>query len=308
VFDRLVVDSQMGPLRCVSTSDLKIGYYQAGSGPIVVLLHGFPYDIHAYVDVAPLLVGRGLRVVVPYLRGCGATHFLHTETPRSAAPVAFALDLLEMLDALDIDRAVFAGFDWGGRTARAGAALWPRRCAGLVVGGSYLNRRADSALGLAGAERECALWYQYYFLTERGRVGLTENRRGIAELLWRQWSPGWKFTDAEFERTAEAFDNPDWVEIALHNYRHRLAGDAGDPRHAALARRLAATGPISAPTVTLDGGMHGVPSATDGRAWSGAFDGTWVHRVVPEAGHNIPQEQPRAFADAVVSIAVDAPS
>jgi pimeloyl-ACP methyl ester carboxylesterase len=296
----------MEPLRRARTSDLEVGYYQAGSGPVVVLLHGFPYDIHACADVAPLLVDRGLQVVVPYLRGCGATRFLRTATPRSAAPVAFALDLVEMLDALGFDRAVFAGFDWGGRTALASAALWPGRCAGLVVGGSYLNRQDDRAHGLAAAERECALWYQYYFLTERGRLGLTENRRGITELLWRQWSPGWGFTSTEFERTAEAFDNPDWVDIALHNYRHRLAGAEGDPRHATLARRLATTGPISAPTLTLDGEAHGVLSAPDRRAWRPHFAGPWGHRVVAGAGHNIPQEQPEAFADAVVSVAREA--
>jgi pimeloyl-ACP methyl ester carboxylesterase len=293
----------MKPLHRVSTRDLEIGYYDVGSGPAVVLLHGFPYDIHAYTEVTPLLVEHGLRVVVPYLRGCGATRFLRPGTPRSAAPSAFAADLVGLLDALRLDHAVLAGFDWGGRTAYASAALWPRRCAGLVISGSYLKHRQGHATGLAEARRECALWYQYYFLTERGRAGLINNRRAIAELLWRQWSPGWQFTAAEFERTAEAFDNPDWVDIALHNYRHRLAGAEADPQHAELARRLEAAGPITAPAITLDGASHGVDSVPEGgQAWEPHFAGAWAHRLVPAAGHNIPQEQPGAFADAVLAV------
>jgi pimeloyl-ACP methyl ester carboxylesterase len=289
----------MAPVRRVETSVLTVGYYDVGTGPAVVLLHGFPYDIHAYADVAPMLAVQGFRVIVPYLRGCGATRFLDATFPRTAEQAALASDII---DCLDLPQAVLGGFDWGARAACAAAALWPGRCAGLVSAGGYVIHDLERATIPAAPERECALWYQYYLATERGRVGLTVYRRELARLLWRQWSPRWPFSDAEFERTAAAFDNPDWVEVALNNYRHKLGAVPGDSRYADRALQLQGLPRIEVPTITLDGGAHGVLPASDGSEWSAFFPRHLEHRVVAGAGHNIPQEQPRAFAEAVLAL------
>jgi pimeloyl-ACP methyl ester carboxylesterase len=289
----------MAPVRRVETSVLTVGYYDVGTGPAVVLLHGFPYDIHAYADVAPMLAAQGFRVIVPYLRGCGATRFLDATFPRTAEQAALASDII---DCLDLPQAVLGGFDWGARAACAAAALWPGRCAGLVSAGGYVIHDLERATIPAAPERECALWYQYYLATERGRVGLTVYRRELARLLWRQWSPRWAFGDAEFERTAAAFDNPDWVEVALNNYRHKLGAVPGDSRYADRALQLQGLPRIEVPTITLDGGAHGVLPASDGSEWSAFFPRHLEHRVVAGAGHNIPQEQPRAFAEAVLAL------
>lgn len=296
--------TRLEPLRQVETEVLSIACYEAGpaDGPAVMLMHGFPYDIHSYVDVAPRLVAHGCRVVVPYLRGYGPTRFRDAQTPRSGEQAAVGADMIALMDALGIERAVFAGYDWGGRAACVGAALWPERCIGLVSVNSYLIQDIAGAMTPARAERELALWYQYYFQIERGCAGLAANRREIAKLLWKQWSPDWAFDEACFERTALSHDNPDYVDVVIHSYRHRYGLAEGDPQYADIQRKLAALPPITVPSITLDGAGDGVAPATDGRASAAQFVGRRVHRVVPGAGHNLPQETPEAFVDAVMEL------
>jgi pimeloyl-ACP methyl ester carboxylesterase len=292
---------RLEPLRHVDAGVLNIAYYEAGpaDGPVVMLLHGFPFDIHAYVDVAPQLAAKGCRTIVPYLRGYGPTRFRDPATPRSGEQAAIGADLIALMDALGVKRGVFAGYDWGGRAACVAAALWPDRCTGLVSVNGYLIQDIAKAMAPAKPEREVALWYQYYFQLERGRAGLAANRRGIARILWRQWSPNWQFDDAAFERTAEAHDNPDYVDVVIHSYRHRYGVADGDPQYAELQRRLAALPVIAVPTITLDGDGDGVAPATDGTRSAAKFTDRRSHRVIPRAGHNLPQEEPDAFADAV---------
>jgi pimeloyl-ACP methyl ester carboxylesterase len=295
---------RLEPLRHVDAGVLNIAYYEAGpaDGPAAVLLHGFPYDIHSYVDVAPLLAEQGCRVIVPYLRGYGSTRFLDPATMRSGEQAAIGADLMALMDALKIPRAVFAGYDWGGRAANVGAALWPERCIGLVSVNSYLIQDIANALRPARAEREVPLWYQWYFQIERGRAGLAADRRGITRILWQQWSPNWEFDEACLERTSVAHDNPDYVDIVIHSYRHRYGLVDGDPRYAGIQRKLAGLPPISVPAVTLDGEGDGVAPANDGKASSAKFTGRRVHRRISHAGHNLPQEEPEAFAAAVMEL------
>jgi pimeloyl-ACP methyl ester carboxylesterase len=302
--ERASSSHRLEPLRHVDAGVLNIAYYEAGpaDGPVVMLLHGFPYDIHSYVDVAPLLAARGCRAIVPYLRGYGPTRFRDEKTPRSGEQAAIGADLIALMDALAVKRAVFAGYDWGGRAACIGAAVWPDRCIGLVVVNSYLIQDIARAMVPAKPEREVPLWYQYYFQLERGRAGLAANRRGIARILWQQWSPNWNFDDASFERTAVAFDNPDYVEVVIHSYRHRFGLADGDPQYAELQHRLAALPAITVPTITLDGAADGVVAATDGTASAAKLPGRRVHRVIPGVGHNLPQEAPEAFAGAVMEL------
>jgi pimeloyl-ACP methyl ester carboxylesterase len=290
------------PVRTLATSVLSISYHDIGQGPAVVLLLGFPYDIHAYADAAPILADTGFRVVVPYLRGYGTTRFRDHATPRSAEQAALASDLIDLLDGVGLSRAIFAGFDWGARAACAAAALWPQRCSGLVSAGGYALHHVGSSATPTTPEREAALWYQYYLLSERGRAGLTIYRREFARLLWHQWSPQWHFSEEEFARSAAAFDNPDWVEVVLHSYRYKFGMAPGDERYTELASRLEEQPPIEVPTLTLDGGAHGVVPGSDGGRWASLFLGQWEHRVVPDAGHNIPQENPQAFAEAVQTV------
>ncbi|WP_249167229.1 alpha/beta fold hydrolase [Bradyrhizobium sp. JYMT SZCCT0428] len=291
-------------MRSIDAGVLKIAYYEAGpaDGPVVMLMHGFPYDIHAYVDVAPQLAAEGCRVIVPYLRGYGPTRFRDKVTRRSGEQAALGADLMALMDALGIKRAVLAGYDWGGRAACIGAALWPERCIGLVSVNGYNIQDIAKAMVPARPDREVALWYQYYFQLERGRAGLAADRRGIAKLLWQQWSPNWHFDDACFERTAVAHDNPDYVDVVIHSYRHRYGLAEGDPQYADLQRRLVAQPAIVVPTITLDGDGDGVSPATDGSKSAPKFAGRRVHRVVPRAGHNLPQEEPEAFAAAVLEL------
>jgi pimeloyl-ACP methyl ester carboxylesterase len=295
---------RLEPLRHVDAGVLNIAYYEAGpaDGPVVMLLHGFPFDIHAYVDVAPQLAAKGCRAIVPYLRGYGATRFRDPATPRSGEQAAIGADLIALMDALGVKRGVFAGYDWGGRAACVAAALWPDRCTGLVSVNGYLIQDIAKAMAPAKPEREVALWYQYYFQLERGRAGLAANRRGIARILWQQWSPNWQFDDAAFERTAEAHDNSDYVDVVIHSYRHRYGVADGDPQYAGLQRRLAALPVIAVPTITLDGDGDGVAPATDGTRSAAKFTDRRSHRVIPRAGHNLPQEEPEAFADAVMEL------
>jgi len=295
---------RLEPLRNIDAGVLNIAYYEAGpaDGPVVMLMHGFPYDIHAYVDVAPQLAAQGCRVIVPYLRGYGPTRFLDKATPRSGEQAAMGADMMELMDALGIKRAVFAGYDWGGRAACVGAALWPERCIGLVCVNGYLIQDIAKAMVPARPDREVPLWYQYYFQVERGRAGLAANLRGIAKILWEQWSPNWDFDDACFERTAVAYDNPDYVDVVVHSYRHRFGLADGDPQYADIERKLAAQPPITVPAITLDGEEDGVALATDGNASAPKFSRRRTHRVVSRAGHNLPQEAPEAFAAAVMEL------
>jgi pimeloyl-ACP methyl ester carboxylesterase len=302
VVPRAPSSKRLQPLRQVDAGVLNIAYYEEGpaDGPPVMLMHGFPYDIHSYVDVAPQLAGQGCRVIVPYLRGYGPTRFRDASTPRSGEQAAVGADMMALMDALGIRRAVFAGYDWGGRAACVGAALWPERCIGLVS--SYLIQDIANAMAPMRPERELALWYQYYFQLERGRAGLAANRREIARILWKQWSPSWDFDDACFERTAVAHDNPDYVDVVIHSYRHRFGLADGDPQYADIQRRLAALPAINVPSITLDGAGDGVTPATDGTASAPKFTAGRVHRVVPRAGHNLPQEEPEAFAAVVMAL------
>ena len=302
--ERISSSHRLEPLRHVDAGVLNVAYYEAGpaDGPVVLLLHGYPYDIHSYVDVAPRLAARGCRTIVPYLRGYGPTRFRDANTPRSGEQAAVGADLMALMDALAVKRAVFAGYDWGGRAACIGAALWPERCAGLVSVNSYLVQDIARAMIPAKPEREVAYWYQYYFQIERGRAGLAADRRGIARILWQQWSPNWRFDDACFARTAMAFDNPDHVDVVIHSYRHRYGLADGDPQYAELQRRLAALPVITVPAITLDGAADGVAPATDGGASAAKFGGRRTHRVIARAGHNLPQEEPEAFADAVMEL------
>lgn len=295
---------RLEPLQHVDAGVLNIGYYDAGSadGAVVMLLHGFPYDVHSYVDVVPLLTAKGCRTIVPYLRGYGPTRFREESTPRSGEQAAMGADVIALMDAIGVKRAIFCGYDWGGRAACVAAALWPERCAGLVSVNGYNIIDISRANIPAKPEREAAIWYQYYFHGERGRAGLTAYRREIGKLLWKQWSPKWAFDAATFERTAAAYDNPDYVDIVVHSYRHRFGLAVGDPQYVDLERRLAALPPIQAPAITLDGDSDGVIPASDGKAVASRFKGPRTHRIVPGAGHNLPQEAPDAFAAAILEL------
>jgi pimeloyl-ACP methyl ester carboxylesterase len=292
------------PVQMITAGDLQIAFHAAGpaSGPPVFLMHGFPYDIHAYAEVVPLLVAQGCRVVVPFLRGFGPTRFLRADTPRSGEQAALGHDLKALMEALRIERAVLAGYDWGGRAACVVAALWPQRCAGLVSFNSYNIQNIARAMVPDTPENEHLLWYQYYFHSERGRQALAQDARGVCRLLWRLWSPTWKFDDATFERSAAAFDNPDFVEVVIHSYRHRFGLVAGDPALAAVEAALALQPAIAAPTLTFDGADDGVRPPASAAQHGALFTGPRTHTVVPGVGHNMPQEVPQRFAQAVLAL------
>ena len=287
--------------RQVEAGPLDVGVHETGpeNGRPVILLHGFPYDIHSFAAVAPMLAAQGLRVIVPYLRGHGSTRFLDPATPRSGQQAALGQDVIDLMDALHIPEAVVAGYDWGGRAACVAAALRPTRVVGLVSVNGYLIQDIAAASAPIAAQVEAGLWYQYYFQTERGRAGLAANRRAIARVLWTNNSPTWKFSDATFERSAAAFDNPDYVDIVIHSYRHRLGLAPGFPDYAEAESKLALQPPLAVPAITLDGKADGVVPATDGRATAAKFSGRRSHRQIADAGHNLPQEAPAAFASAV---------
>jgi pimeloyl-ACP methyl ester carboxylesterase len=288
----------------VEAGVLDVGYAEAGpaDGPAVLLLHGWPYDIHSYIDVAPLLAAEGYRVVIPHLRGYGTTRFLSEKTMRNGQQSALAVDAIAVLDALEIDKAVVAGFDWGARTADVVAALWPERCTGLVSVSGYLIGSQEVNKQPLPPEAELQWWYQFYFATERGRAGSEKYTREFAKLIWRTASPEWDFDDATFERSAASFDNPDHVEIAIHNYRWRLGLAEGEPAYDQLEERLAAAPTITVPTITLEGDANGAPHP-DPSAYAGKFSGTYSHRTIEGGiGHNLPQEAPEAFALAVIDV------
>ncbi|MDX6744199.1 alpha/beta hydrolase [Actinocorallia sp. A-T 12471] len=284
---------------------LNVGYAEAGpqDGPVVILLHGFPYDIHSYADVTPLLAAQGHRVIVPYLRGHGTTRFLDDATVRNAQQSAFAVDLIALMDALGIPKAVLAGFDWGSRTADIVAALWPERVKALVSTSGYLitNRAAQKEPLNPSAEH--VWWYQYYFATPRGEKGLTRNRHDFGELVWRLASPTWDFDAATYDRTARAFENPDWVPIVIHNYRWRLSLAEGEPRYDDLEIKLAASPTITVPTIAVDAALDPFGAGGSDAAYRAKFTGPYEHRVLKDVGHNVPQEAPEQFARAVLDAA-----
>lgn len=279
---------------------LDIAYLTGGDedGWPVILNHGFPYDVHAYEETAALLIAAGARVIIPNLRGFGSTRFQSPETPRSGEQAALGFDLLSLMDALALDKAVLAGYDWGGRAACVVAALWPERVVALVSGNSYNIQNIAAAMTPAPARIEASFWYQYYFHLERGRRGLEENRRDITRLLWEMWSPRWRFTEETFERSARAFDNPDFVEVVIHSYRHRYGLVPGDPALASIEERLARQPDITVPVVAIDGGASGIGGKTAGHARK--FKGPYDYRLFKNAGHNLPQEEPKLWAEAVL--------
>jgi pimeloyl-ACP methyl ester carboxylesterase len=294
-------ESAFGTVRQIHAGVLDVGYVDAGptGGPAVLLLHGWPYDIHSYGAVVPLLVTSGFRVIVPYLRGYGSTRFLSEETARNGEQAALAVDAIALMDALGIDKAIVAGFDWGARTADIVAALWPERCSGLVsVSGYLIGSQKAGELPLP-PEAELQWWYQYYFATDRGRAGYERYRREFAKLIWRTASPRWSFDDAAFARSAASLDNPDHVEIVIHNYRWRLGLADGEAQYADLEQRLADGPVITTPTITLEGDANGAPHP-EPSAYAPKFSGRYSHRTIEGGiGHNLPQEAPEAFADAI---------
>ncbi|HLK64204.1 MAG TPA: alpha/beta hydrolase [Bryobacteraceae bacterium] len=279
---------------------LNVGYAEAGpaSGPAVILLHGWPYDIHSYVDVVPLLASAGYRVIVPYLRGYGTTRFLSGETVRNGQQSVVALDVIALMDALKIDKAILGGFDWGSRTADIIAALWPERCKAIVAVSGYLITSLEANLRPLPPSAELGWWYQYYFATERGKSGYGANRNDFNRLIWKNVSPKWDFDDATFNRTAESFANPDHVDIVIHNYRWRLSLAPGESRYDHLEQKLFAGPVITVPTITVASDFDG--AAADGKGYRNKFSGKYSHRILKGIGHNVPQEAPQAFAQAVV--------
>ncbi len=293
-----------GPVRQIDAGLLNVGYVEVGppQGPAAILLHGWPYDIHSYVEVAPVLASKGYRVVVPYLRGYGTTRFLSGETLRNGQPAAVAADLIALMDALKIESATLAGFDWGARTADIVAALWPARCSALVSVSGYLIGSQQSGKLPLPPPAELQWWYQFYFATERGRAGYDKYRREFANLIWRQASPRWSFDDATFDRSAVSFENPDHVDIVIHNYRWRLGLAEGESRYEDLERRLSQAPTIEVPTITLEGDANGAPHA-EPSAYRSKFSGRYEHRLVGRGvGHNLPQEAPYDFAQAVLDV------
>ena len=296
--------ASFGPLKHIDAGLLRVGYAEAGpaDSPAVILLHGWPYDIHSYGAVAPLLASAGYRVIVPYLRGYGTTRFLSAATFRNGQQAALAVDVVALMDALGIDRAIIAGFDWGARTANVMAAIWPERCRAIVSVSGYLigSQRANQAPLPPAAELQW--WYQFYFATERGRAGYERYRNDFARLIWEIASPRWDFDKAMFDRTARSFDNPDHVDIVIHNYRWRLGLAEGEPEYDELERRLAEAPVITVPAITLEGDANGAPHP-DPAAYAEKFTGKYTHRLIAGGvGHNLPQEAPQAFAAALVEV------
>jgi pimeloyl-ACP methyl ester carboxylesterase len=298
-------NTSFGSLKQITAGPLSVGYAEVGpsEGPAVLLLHGWPYDIHSYADVAPSLASTGYRVIVPYLRGYGTTRFLSGATPRNGQQVALAVDVVDLMDALKIQKATLAGFDWGARTADIVAALWPERCQGLVSVSGYLIGSQEAGKVPLPPPAELQWWYQYYFATDRGREGYDKYRRDFSKLIWRLASPKWNFDEATFNRSATAFDNPDHVAIVIHNYRWRLRLAEGEAKYDDLEKHLAAGPVVTVPTITLEGDANGAPHPEPG-SYAKKFSGKYQHRTINGGvGHNLPQEAPQAFAQAVVDLA-----
>ncbi|HEV7408687.1 MAG TPA: alpha/beta hydrolase [Bradyrhizobium sp.] len=299
------INTSFGPLKQIDAGVLNVGYAEAGpaDGPAVILLHGWPYDIYSFVDVAPLLASAGFRVIVPYVRGYGNTRFLSPDAFRNGQPSAFAVDLIALMDALKIDKAILAGFDWGARTADIAAALWPERVKALVSVSGYLIGSQQAGKMPLPPKAELQWWYQFYFATERGRDGYEKYRHDFSKLIWQLASPKWNFDDATFDRSAASFDNPDHVDIVIHNYRWRLDLAKGEPKYDDLEKRLAAAPVIAVPTITMEGDANGAPHP-EPSAYAKMFSGKYAHRTITGGiGHNLPQEAPQAFAQAVIDVA-----
>ncbi len=297
-------NASFGPLKQIDAGTLNIGYAEAGpaNGPAVLLLHGWPYDIYAFVDVAPLLASKGYRVIVPYLRGYGTTRFLSADTPRNGQQSVVAVDAIALMDALKIQNAIIGGFDWGARTADIIAALWPERCKGLVSVSGYLIGSQAGGKAPLPPSAELQWWYQYYFATERGRAGYDKYRHDFAKLIWHLASPKWNFSDATFNRTAASFDNPDHVAIVIDNYRWRLGLAPGERKYDDLEKRLAEAPIITVPTITLEGDANGAPHP-DPSSYAKKFSGKYANRIITgDVGHNLPQEAPQEFAKAIVDV------
>jgi len=296
--------TSFGALKQIDAGDLNHGYAEAGpaNGPPVILLHGWPYDIYSFVDVTPALASAGYRVIVPYVRGYGTTRFLSSETPRYGQPSAVAADLIALMDALKIEKATLAGFDWGARTANIVAALWPERCKGMVSVSGYLIGSQEAGKAPLPPAAELQWWYQFYFATERGRAGYDKYRRDFSKLIWQIASPKWKFDDATFDRSAASFDNPDHVAIVVHNYRWRLGLAQGEAKYDEMDRKLATAPVITVPTITMEGDANGAPHL-EPAAYAKKFSGKYSHRTIKGGiGHNLPQEAPQAFTEAVIDI------
>jgi pimeloyl-ACP methyl ester carboxylesterase len=298
-------NTSFGPLKQVDAGVLNVGYAEAGpaNGPVVILLHGWPYDIYAFVDVAPLLASAGYRTIIPYLRGYGTTRFLSNDTVPNGQPSALAVDLKEFLDALKIEKPILAGFDWGARNANIFAALWPERTRAMVSVSGYLIGNQEAGKMPLPPQAEYEWWYQFYFATDRGRAGYEKYRREFSKLIWQTASPKWNFDDATFNRSAASFDNPDHVDIVIHNYRWRLGLAKGEPKFDDLEKRLATSPVITVPSITLEGDANGAPHP-EPSAYAAKFSGKYAHRnITGGIGHNLPQEAPQAFAQAVVDVA-----
>jgi pimeloyl-ACP methyl ester carboxylesterase len=297
--------TSFGALKQIDAGLLNVGYAEAGpaAGPAVILLHGWPYDIHSFVDVAPLLASAGYRVIVPYLRGYGTTQFLSSDTVRNGQQAVVAVDVVALMDALKIEKATLAGFDWGARTACIVAALWPERCKALVSVSGYLIGSQEGGKMPLPPKVELQWWYQYYFATERGRAGYDKYRHDFSKLIWQLASPKWDFDDATFDRSAKSFDNPDHVAIVIHNYRWRLGLAEGESKYDDLEKRLAQAPDITVPTITMEGDANGAPHP-EPSSYAKKFTGQYSHRTIKGGvGHNLPQEAPQAFAEAVVDVA-----
>jgi pimeloyl-ACP methyl ester carboxylesterase len=301
---KLETKTSFGALKQINAGVLSVGYAEAGpaGGPAVILLHGWPYDIHSFADVTPVLASRGYRVIVPYLRGYGTTRFLSDASPRNGQQAALGVDTVALMDALGIGEAIIGGFDWGARSADVVAALWPDRCKALVSVSGYLIGSQAANKAPLSPRAEYAWWYQYYFATERGRAGYETYRREFGKLIWQLASPKWAFDDATFARSAVAFDNPDHVAIVIHNYRWRIALAPGEPQYDDLERRLAGAPAIAVPTISLEGDANGAPHP-DPDTYASKFSGKYAHRTISGGvGHNLPQEAPQAFAQAIVDV------
>jgi pimeloyl-ACP methyl ester carboxylesterase len=297
-------NTSFGSLKQIDAGVLNVGYAEAGpaDGPAVILLHGWPYDIHSFVDVAPALASAGYRVIVPHLRGYGTTRFLASETVRNGQQSVIAVDIIALMDALKIERATVGGYDWGARTANIMAALWPERCKAMVSVSGYLIGSVEANKMPLPPKAELQWWYQYYFATERGRAGYEKYRHDFAKLIWQIASPKWDFDDATFDRSAASFDNPDHVSIVIHNYRWRLGLAEGEPKYDDLEKRLAEGPVITVPTITLEGDANGAPHPDSG-SYAKKFSGKYAHRIINGGvGHNLPQEAPQAFAEAIVEV------
>jgi pimeloyl-ACP methyl ester carboxylesterase len=299
------INTSFAALKQIDAGVLNVGYAEAGplDGQAVILLHGWPYDIHSFVDVAPRLASAGYRVIVPYLRGYGTTRFLSSETLRNGQQSVVAIDIIALMDALKINKAILGGFDWGARTVNIMAALWPERCKAMVSVSGYLIGSQELNKMPLPPKAEFEWWYQYYFATERGRAGYEKYRHDFAKLIWQFASPKWDFDDATFARSAASFDNPDHVSIVIHNYRWRLGLATGESKYDDLEKRLAQGPVITVPTITLEGDANGAPHP-DGSSYARKFSGKYAHRIIKGGvGHNLPQEAPQAFADAIIEVA-----